>query len=131
MPKISIIFHVLEYSLHLIPLRWELSILNQYDTMQYTVPIKFNTSVIHVTVSLQLLNQLLNNSISTRLWSYMNISGFRIKTLVFGLIDCPLLVTFQKLVTKLSQRESRLPCFEFCLYQSYLVWANCLTLQCP
>lgn len=107
MPKVSILFQVLGGgSLYLIQLRWELSHLNQYDTIQYTVPIKSNTSVIHVTAGLQLLNQLLNNSISAGLLSCINLPGFRIKTLVFGFIDCPFLVTFQKLAAVLSQRES-------------------------
>lgn len=70
-----------------------------------TVPIKLNTSVTHVTAGLQLLNQLLNNSIPASLWSRINLPDFSIKTLVFGLIDCPFLVPFQKWAAMLSQRE--------------------------
>lgn len=103
MPKINIIYQYLgggvaaAFARNCAEIGMNLSHLSQCDAVQCTVSIKVSTSMLSITAGFQLLN--LFNIILIHQDSVFlgNSAKFQnlLQTLVFGVIHCPCLLTFQ------------------------------------
>ena len=113
MPKISYHIHYLLGGAVCCPywaeMRTNLSHLSQCETVQCTDPIKVNTSILTITAGFQLLNLLkviLIQHDPVFLCNSVNSQNL-LQTLVFGIIHCPCLLTFQTWEAALSHSEEK------------------------